>query len=72
MQNGYVEIFTGRFPGECLNASWFHDLNDAKRRIEQWRNEYNQERQHSSLGYRTPEEYAGTCSALTRGMAKRL
>jgi putative transposase len=69
MQNGHVESFNGRLRDECLNASWFHNLNDAKRKIEQWRNEYNRERPHSSLGYRTPEEYAKTCSALTSRMA---
>jgi putative transposase len=35
MQNGHVESFNGRLRDECLNASWFHNLNDAKRRIEQ-------------------------------------
>ena len=69
MQNGHVESFNGRLRDECLNASWFHNLNDAKRKIEQWRNEYNSERPHSSLGYRTPEEYAKTCSELTSRMA---
>lgn len=69
MQNGYVESFNGRLRDECLNASWFHNLNDAKRKIEQWRQEYNRERPHSSLGYRTPEEYAKTCSELTSRMA---
>jgi putative transposase len=34
MQNGYVESFNGRLRDECLNANWFHNLGDAKRKIE--------------------------------------
>jgi len=58
MQNGRVESFNGRLRDECLNANWFPTLGEAKRKIEQWREEYNRERPHSSLGYRTPEEFA--------------
>lgn len=58
MQNGHVESFNGRFRDECLNANWFATLRDAKQKVEKWREEYNRERPHSSLGYRTPEEFA--------------
>jgi len=57
-QNAHVESFHGRLREECLNVSWFQNLFDARRRIAAWRKEYNQERPHSSLGYRTPEEFA--------------
>ena len=50
--------FHGRFRDECLNASWFWNLWDARRKIACWRNEYNQQRPHSALAYRTPEEFA--------------
>ena len=33
IQNGHVESFNGRFRDECLNASWFVNLADAKRQI---------------------------------------
>jgi putative transposase len=59
MQNGWIESFNGRFRDECLNANWFATLFDARQKIESWREEYNQDRPHSSLGYRTPLEYAG-------------
>ena len=68
MQNGHVESFNGRFRDECLNHNWFTTLADAKEKIERWRMEYNGERPHSSLAYRTPEEYAEACSRLTNGM----
>jgi putative transposase len=69
MQNGYVESFNGRLRDECLNASWFLNLVDAKDKIERWRIEYNSDRPHSSLAYRTPAEFAKTCSELTSRMA---
>lgn len=69
MQNGHVESFNGRLRDECLNANWFVNLADARRKIESWRVDYNAERPHSSLGYRTPEEFAKTCSELTSRMA---
>ena len=62
VQNGHVESFNGRFRDECLNTNWFVNLTDARRKIEAWRKEYNEERPHSSLAYRTPEEFAKTCS----------
>ena len=68
MQNGHVESFNGRFRDECLNHHWFRTLADAKEKIERWRMEYNSERPHSSLDYRTPEEFAQTLSELTNGM----
>jgi putative transposase len=58
MQNGHVESFNGRLRDECLNANWFPNLIDARAKIAAWREDYNGERPHSSLGYRTPNEFA--------------
>jgi len=69
MQNGHVESFNGRLRDECLNANWFVNLADARTKIEDWRLEYNAERPHSSLAYRTPEAFAKACSELTSRMA---
>jgi putative transposase len=60
MQNGYVESFHGRLRDECLNASWFRTLNDVRCTLATWRHEYNCERPHSSLDYRTPNEFRKT------------
>jgi putative transposase len=57
-QNARVESFHGRLREECLAVSWFENLFDARRKIEAWRKEYNEGRPHSSLGYRTPAEFA--------------
>ncbi len=58
MQNGYVESFHGRLRDECLNVSWFRTLNDVRRTLNNYRMEYNSERPHSSLSYRTPAEFS--------------
>jgi putative transposase len=43
---------------ECLNAHWFLSLNDAKRKIDQWRIDHNETRPHSALQWATPVEFA--------------
>lgn len=58
-QNAFIESFNGRLREECLNRSWFTSLADARRQLETWRIDYNTERPHSSLAYRTPAEFAG-------------
>lgn len=58
VQNAYVESFNGRLRDECLNANWFTSLGDARRKIEAWRRDYNQERPHSSLNYMAPQAFA--------------
>jgi putative transposase len=57
MQNGHVESFHGRLRDECLNASWFRTLHDVRCTLAAWREEYNCQRPHSSLDYRTPQEF---------------
>jgi putative transposase len=57
MQNGHIESFHGRLRDECLNASWFRTLNDVRCTLAVWREEYNCDRPHSSLDYRTPMEF---------------
>jgi Integrase core domain len=62
-----VESFHGRLREECLNVNWFQNLFDAKRKIAEWRVEYNEERPHSSLGYLTPSEYAARAAKASCG-----
>jgi len=66
-QNAQVESFHGRLREECLNVSWFQNLFDARRKIAAWRTEYNEERPHSSLGYRTPKEFAERARVASYG-----
>lgn len=58
VENAYIESFNGRFRDECLNEHWFLSMAHARQVIENWRNEYNTDRPHSSLGNLTPEEFA--------------
>jgi len=64
VQNAHVESFHGKLRDECLNASWFANLFEARRKIAAWRKEYYEERPHSSLGYRTPAAFAQQMAAL--------
>ena len=68
MQNGHVESFHGRLRDECLNVSWFRTLGDVRSKLADWREEYNTDRPHSSLDYRTPEEFKRACEG-SRAMA---
>jgi len=56
--NGLIEAFNGRLRQECLNESWFLSLEDARDKVESWRQQYNKERPHGSLGNMAPSEYA--------------
>jgi putative transposase len=57
MENGYIEAFHGKVREECLNEHWFLTLDDARKMIGEWRIDYNYVSTHSSLGYRTPEDF---------------
>lgn len=59
--NALVESFNGSLRDECLNVHWFLSLEDAQEKIEKWRQEYNQQRPHSSLNNQTPEEFIRAC-----------
>jgi transposase InsO family protein len=55
--NAFIESFNGRLRQECLNQNWFLSLADARETIENWRQDYNEYRPHSSLGQQTPSEF---------------
>ena len=50
----------GELRDECLNQEIFYSLKEAQVVVEQWRNEYNTIRPHSSLGYRPPAPQTST------------
>jgi len=55
--NAYVESFNGKFRDESLNVNWFLYLEDAAKKIEDFRWEYNHFRPHSSINDLTPKEF---------------
>ena len=56
--NAYIEAFNSRIRQECLNASWFLSMADARQRINEWRIDYNHHRPHSALDNLTPSAFA--------------
>ena len=73
-QNGFGESFNGTVRDECLNMYAFASVAEARVILAAFRQQYNEERPHSSLGYRTPAEFkrdwsnnqsSGTDSNLT-------
>ena len=59
-QNGFAESFHGKLRDELLDAELFSCLKEAKMLSTQWRLDYNHRRPHSSLGYRTPAQFAAS------------
>ncbi len=57
-QNGYAEGFIGKFRDECLNEEVFWGEKHAQVVAERWRQQYNEQRPHSALGYQTPADVA--------------
>ena len=57
-ENGHIESFHDKLRDECLNRELFGSLLEARIILESWRVEYNTLRPHSSLEYRTPNQYA--------------
>jgi len=57
-ENGYIESFNDKLRNECLNREVFRNGREAQAIVEAWRQEYNNYRPHSSLGYLTPAEFA--------------
>ena len=58
VENGYIESFNGKLRDECLSANWFLGLDEARTKIEDWRQDYNCERPHSALRNLSPEAFA--------------
>ena len=47
--NAFIESFNARFRLECLNEHWFLSLEDAREKIESWREDYNNHRLQGSM-----------------------
>ena len=60
-----MESFHSRFRDECLNREQLWTLTEARVVIEDFRQDYNAERPHGSLGYLSPQRFvAGKSLAI--------
>lgn len=57
IENAFIESFNGKFRDECLNEMIFVSIKDAKKKIESWRKDYNNNRPHSGIDNLTPNEF---------------
>jgi putative transposase len=72
MQNGFVESFNGILRDQCLNETLFSTLAHARAEIAARKQDYNQNRPHSSLGNITPNEFAMNMALEKRPLKARL
>ena len=56
-QNGKVESFNSRLRDELLNGQLFESLTEAQLLLDRFRDEFNNFRPHSSLGYLCPTKF---------------
>jgi len=63
-ENPYNESFNGKLREECLDRYLFSNVREAQEILENWRDEYNYYRPHSSLAYLTPMEFAKRAAEL--------
>ena len=64
--NAFIESFNGKFRAKCLNQHWFMSLNDAVRKCEAWRRDYNEVRPHSAIGNKPPISLVNRSAAHDR------
>ena len=55
--NASIEAFNARVRQECLSQHYFSSLEEARRTVVAWREDYKNIRAHSALGGRTPAEF---------------
>lgn len=66
-ENPFIESFNGRLRDEFLNMNLFRSVFEAQALADMWLREYNEFRPHSSLGYRTPREFAASSGSFATG-----
>ncbi len=68
-ENGYIESFNSRLSDELLKVESFGTLREAQVLVEAYRRQYNHQRPHSALGYKTTEPAAVKNLLPATGMA---
>jgi putative transposase len=57
MQNGYIERFNRFFREDILDAYYFNDIYQLQNLSNKWRDNYNHNYPHKSLGNKSPKEF---------------
>jgi transposase InsO family protein len=70
-ENGYIERFNGTLRDELLNREVFYTLTEDRAMIENYRQEYNKIRPHSSLNYMAPETFTLFTQSLPIHMVQK-
>ncbi len=69
-QNGFTESLNGKIRDELLNMHWFTSLKEVQIMLEEWRQDYNNVRPHSALGWLTSaafaKKFAGACPGINK------
>jgi len=61
-QNGFAESFHSKLRDEFLELEEFESVSQARALAALWKEDYNTQRPHSSLGYLTPAEFSASCA----------
>jgi putative transposase len=67
--NPFIGSFNASVRRECPSQHWFIDLADARRTLDQWKEDYNNTRPHTSLAKRTPTEFRVSHSFIAKALA---
>ncbi len=70
-ENGYAESFHGRVRDEFLGVEEFGSVREAEVLGAAWRRAYNQDRPHSSLGYKPPAVFGASCPRFDSASLRR-
>ena len=68
----FIDSFNGKFWAECLNAHWFTSFDDARRKMQGWRRDYNEVRPHSAIGYKPLSSRQIDSDGLAKGSGSNL
>ncbi len=68
-ENPFIESFNGKLRDEFLDMNLFRSVFEAQALADMWLRDYNEFRPHSSLGYRTPSEFAASSGSSATGFA---
>jgi transposase InsO family protein len=63
-ENAYIESFIGKFRKECVDRYLIYTLKETRSLVEDWRQEYNHYRLHSSLGYLSSSAFGAQQSQI--------